>query len=74
VRNRDEMLLLMAVKVHWRAATGSGHGFDNRLCPICIGAGKAHCNPFTGSPFVPGAYAGSIFQIGKHTIGNRRPF
>jgi hypothetical protein len=44
------MLLFIAVKVHWRAATGSCNGFNNRICPICIGAGKPHCNSFTGSP------------------------
>src|SRR5258708_4538133 len=55
-----EMLLFIAVKVHWRAATGSCNGFNNRICPICICAGKPHCNTFTSSPFIPRARAGDI--------------
>ena len=49
-----EMLLFMAMKMHWRTATGSRKGFNNRICPICICAGKAHCNTFASSPFIPG--------------------
>ena len=56
-----EMLLFIAVKVHWRAATGSCNGFNNRICPICIGAGKPYCNSFTGTPFIPRSVIGCIF-------------
>jgi len=41
-----EMLLFIAVKMHWRAATGRCNGFNNRIRPICICAGKPHCNTF----------------------------
>jgi hypothetical protein len=29
-----EMLLFIAVKVQWQAATGSCNGFNNRICDI----------------------------------------
>ena len=33
---------------------------NNRICPICVGAGKPHCNSFTGSPFIPRSVIGCI--------------
>src|SRR5258705_12281982 len=51
-----EMLLFIAVKAHWRAATGSDNGSNNRLGPIRVCSGKPHCYTFTGSSFVQGPY------------------
>ena len=60
-----EMLLFIAVKVHWRATTGSRNGFNNRICAICFCAGKPHSNTFPSSPFIPGTLVGCISEAGK---------
>src|SRR5260221_3001915 len=35
-----EMLLFVAVEVHWRSATGHYNGFNNRICPTCMFAAE----------------------------------